>query len=91
MSLINKLCIDVQLIVYRYVFDYNYSIVKHDYLITWFCDDIHWCDLRQYFRSEAYGGIANWRNIYHFHAARPCYKFPLKTWDLIQCAMVRLY
>lgn len=55
---------DIQTIVYRYIFDYKYMQVKHQYRDVWLLNNVIWCDEDYCFVNIKTGRIANRRDYW---------------------------
>lgn len=69
-DILRNVCPDVRFVVYRYIFDYNYSKLRKQYNNTWLCDNpfrkchIYWSDGQMNFMYNARNltlNIANYR------------------------------
>ena len=78
-SVLHMLPKDVQLIVYRMVFDDYYADVLHEYAWVWLGGKFQWNDIRHMFIGSGIdgGSAANWRSLgkYVFDNRDPVYSF----------------
>ena len=64
---------DVEMIVRRYVFEYNYIQLQEQYIAKWLSGDVRWDDSRCCFGDDLYK-VANWRGL-HTHIYKVLYRF----------------
>lgn len=64
--MLELLCNDVVQIVYRYVFDWRYKILRNQYQVLWLGKrEMYWNDKFSCFFRYGYGYVANYRPLWN--------------------------